>query len=379
LDNHQFYLYSDQATFFANSNSLGNSSSIIDIYNQCFVQRVHLESEGAYFIFGLISYIAKKFFDGNSVIIQSLIVCLFAIISILFVFKTILLFIPLEKVKKYLYSFALLTPIFYYSPWILRDIHIACFYSIAIYIVFSKLTLIKVLLFIVLFYFIAEFRIEHALFLLSFPLVQLFKLRDTYKWVKSAWAFIFILGIFGFISLYYLFFDELKVSNSLIERYTSYTIDNLDQDGFASKIYLLPSGIREFFIVLNSQISPIPPWLGIESSKSIYDLIVGIVLLITTVYWATVFLFIFFSMTLKKAYRCVPKSILVFLSLTILFLILNSANMNTRRILGMYPVFFLVYIVIKESLSIRQIRNMNILSWITYTLVLFTYFILKAI
>lgn len=56
-----FFLYSDQYGFYKISCELGDCSSIKQLFISCFVDRIHIENEGAYFLMGLIGYVARVY------------------------------------------------------------------------------------------------------------------------------------------------------------------------------------------------------------------------------------------------------------------------------------------------------------------------------
>lgn len=93
--------------FYESGNYLSQFTSIKDIFNACFVERIHIETECAYFIFGTISFLANRFLDGNSIFLQSIFVSYFAILTNLFVYKTLSFYVLPKKALKYtlIYSF----------------------------------------------------------------------------------------------------------------------------------------------------------------------------------------------------------------------------------------------------------------------------------
>ncbi len=169
-----FFLYPDQQSFYGIGESLSKRSSISQIFYRCFIQRAHLEQEGAYFLFGSIGYIANNYFDGNSVLLQSIYISFLAILSSLFIYKTLVYYVSNKQAFNYTLCFILLSPIFYYSPWILRDVHIAFLFSLGIYLIHTRFSTSRLLLFIPLILITIQFRTETGLFVLFMPFLYLY-------------------------------------------------------------------------------------------------------------------------------------------------------------------------------------------------------------
>ena len=72
------FSHSDQWKFYNLSDKLADSFSLSQIWKACFVDRVNGDNEGAYFLFGVVGYIGKHFFDGNSMMLQMICTSLFS-------------------------------------------------------------------------------------------------------------------------------------------------------------------------------------------------------------------------------------------------------------------------------------------------------------
>src|SRR5690606_36914411 len=105
-----------------------------------------------------------------------------------------------------------------------------------------------------------HFRMEHSLMMLLFPLAHLYYNRENYLIVKKLWPAFVFLGL-GLISVI-LFMQSKDIFIALegFEKYDKYTVENLDNSGLGSKLYSLPFGVKQIALVLNSQLTPLPPW-----------------------------------------------------------------------------------------------------------------------
>ena len=373
IEQNDFFLFSDQRTFYESGNYLSQFTSIKDIFNACFVERIHIETEGAYFIFGIISFLADRYLDGNSILLQSICVSYFAILTNLFVYKTLSFYVLPKQALKYTLFYALLTPIFFYSPWILRDIHIAFLYSIGIYLIHTSFSIKKLLLFIPLIIITAEFRLEHGFFYLVFPLLYILlqgRNHPNYKVIIK--LFLIIALVFSGVIINAIL-PKLNSIREGLSRYELYTEEALNYQGLGHYLYELPVGIKQIAIIIYSQISSFPPWAIIEKSSSFLTFIIGVIKFIVSVYWSLVFFFIVYSSFFKKSRMLFSKNMIIYLTIVFLFFLLNTSNMNDRRLIALYPLIYVVYVYLRNSLSNINIKKLNIYSVSTYTILILIY------
>ena len=351
--------------------------SVGQIFEQCFIERVHREQEGAYFIFGTIGFFANKIFDGNSVLLQSLHVSFLAVLVNLFVFKILCRHLDSSKAFKSAVLFAFFSPLFYYSPWILRDIHIVLLYVISFFIFNTDFNFKRLLLFIPLVLITLEFRFEHGVFLTFFPFLYfLLKGRSKYQYQTSVLVFsVFGVLFAGLIGFY--FWSSANVIFSTLDRYSTATEESLS-DGFSAYLYNLPVGLKQIAIVLHSQFTPLPPWGNFFIGKSLSQKISGLILIINTSFWSCVFLYLFYYFLVVKnvKYR-LSRPLLFLLGVVVVFLVANSANMTVRRILVVYPILFLVFVSLKNEIVASKSKRIMRFSALTYTALLTLYLIVK--
>ena len=372
-----FYLFPDQGYFYENSNLLAKSNSIRQIYILCFVDNIHYETEGAFFLFGSIGYFANKFFDGNSVLLQIIFTSFFAIYSSLYLFQVISSQVKESKAFKYTLNFALFSPLFFYSPWLLRDVHIGLLYLVGFYLIYRKFNALNFLYFYIVFAILIQFRPGHGLFFLTFPIVHLIINKNKSKFIKSFLPLVILASVFIFAFVFYKRFDEIMYSVDEYNKYSKYTEGKLNS-GFGAKLYGLPTGVKQLALIINSQITPLPPWVNISFTSNFFIVIVGFISMITAVYWSRISIFIMLSLTRLKRLFLLPFNLRILLILGIVFLLLNTSNIDVRRIMAIYPIFFLCYISLNESeLIISGIKKNRKNSLIIYVTLLLLYVIFK--
>ncbi|GAA0881349.1 hypothetical protein GCM10009119_43190 [Algoriphagus jejuensis] len=370
-----FFKYSDQYVFYEIAEQLGRNSSLKQIYHDCFVYRLHIEQEGAYFLFGTIAYLSNNFFDGNSILIQSISVSFFAILINLFVYKIISHHTTKFIALRYAVLYLVFSHILAYSPWLLRDVHIALLFAIAIYILHLEFSYISLVLLLCLNLFTFEFRFEHGLVFTFFPLFYIVNnsIQSKYKeiYVSILILFLLVVGI-NYYSLIISNFS--KVSNSL-DNYTEFTEESVSSsDGLGAIIYRLPSGVSHIARVVFSQISPFPPWVEIQKSTTLSQSIIGLVTGISSLFWSFVF---FINVKYFRYSRYMSSHTKYLLIFAVVFLFLNSSNISERRIMAIYPLLYVFFIFVTSRLSKDHISTNIFQFFRLYSSLLLVYFLFK--
>lgn len=262
INNNSFFQYPDQESFYEMSQYLGGLPNVESIYNDCFTDQIYLaltENQGAYFYFGLISYFANHYLGGNSVLFQILNVSFLAALIPVFIFRILISFVSVRRAFLSSIIFVFCSYIFYYSPWILRDIHIALLYSIGLSILYTPFKVYRLLLLCILSFVTFYFRAEHGLFMLFMPLLYVYEQTKKNKIVHYSLIGISIVIIMG---LSIIIIPEIMAIQKTLNSYQEFTQDAAEEGGLGKYIYRLPMGLKELVAVLYSQMSPFPSWGG---------------------------------------------------------------------------------------------------------------------
>ncbi|MEG3658753.1 hypothetical protein V5097_15190 [Arenibacter palladensis] len=348
-----FFLFVDQTHFYEAGDILSKNASIAQIFHDCFVLRIHEENEAAYFIFGIIGFMSNTYFDDNNILLQSLHISFLAMLLNLFLYKTLIYYTDRTQALRYTLLFAFFSPLFFYSPWILRDVHIAFLYAVGIYLMHTRFTITRLLLFIPLIIITFEFRLEMGLFYLVMPLYYIYfrgKQHKHYKLLFTSLIFIGI-GVLG-LALNFLITSINETLRSF-EGYSNYTEENLG-DGLGGMLYKLPMGLKQIAITFFSQITPFPAWGKFLDATTIYEYVIAFAEFCGAIFWSYLFLFMCFSFTNKKVRKNLSKENIAILLIALVFIMGNSSEMNTRRILCIYPLIYIVYINIRQWLPFKK-------------------------
>lgn len=375
-----FFLYSDQYGFYKISCELGDYSSIKQLFISCFVDRIHIENEGAYFLMGLIGYVANMYFDGNSVLLQMLHVSFAASLIPLMIFKLLRYYFPSKESFYYALCYLFCSYIFAYSAWLLRDIHIALFSILLLILVHERFSLWILFLQFFIVVVLLEFRFESGL--ISFPLILLYvfiKRKDVFGYNKILLNLVRITAIVICISGLTFIVSKLMDVMFYMDNYVQYTENSLDQDnsGLGRIVYQFPWGIKHVCIVLYSQISSFPCWSTLVQARNVYEIFVGIVYMISPIFW-----FFINYMIIRVLFSCdihIPLMVKYLCVFYIAFLFLNTSNMNIRRIFCFYPIPFILYIQCVQQISLYKRRKFQYEAGRVYVVLCMCYILMKSL
>lgn len=368
-----FFQYSDQELFYQESQYLGNYKNLGQIFNDCFIHPIYLENNAAYFVFGWIAYIANTYLDGNGVFLQMLHVSFWASLIPIFVFKILITLVQEKIAYKLTLYYILCSFVLYYSPWILRDIHIALLYAIGLSILFSSFKVYKLIILSVLVFITTFFRLEHGLFMLFMPLLYVYEQTKYNKIIH--YAFIVIaLGIC--IALSTVIVPKIIAIQATLEHYIDFTQNAAEEGGLGKYILYLPVGIKQIVTILYSQISPFPSWNLAINARNIPQLIIGLVQMIAPLFWFLVWFCVIKSLYLKTYRKNLPSIIIYAGLFFIVFLLANTSNMNPRRLICMYPILYFFFAIAKEKYPLYLKKNMKY-GFAVYCALCVTYLIIK--
>jgi hypothetical protein len=370
-----YFIFSDQEEFFDYGEELGKSSSIYEIFSLCFIERIHFINEGVIFYFGLMAYLANLA-DGNNLFYQIVNVSYFGILINIYIFKTLLFYTDKNKAFKYSIYYALFSHIPIFSIWLLRDIHIAFFFSIAIFLVHCSFRVKNLVYFLFLSIIVFEFRLVTGIAFLFLPLLYILKgiKNSDSKYIYSTLFFFFVLALlFEFKSQLIFFYNSLLEG---FEHYSEYSIEvATDQGGLGGLLLGLPVVLKQSSILIYSQISPFPIWDQLLKSNTFIQYIFSVIFMISPLFWGFVFYFVFARLYSDRSKVNLLQFVL--LLFFIVFLIGNSSNLNLRRIISVYPILYGLFVLYITSSSKTLIKSYVQRYFVGYSLLVVVYLILK--
>lgn len=299
---------------------------------------------GYNYYFSFIAFFAENVLDGNAVIVQLLGSVLPASLLSVVIFKTIALYVRKEKALRYALFSSLCTPFVYYSVCLLRDIHVAFLFSLIIYLVllpYKKKNLCRIVLIILL---IASFRVWSALF------ASLFVVYYIYRQYKQKKGVIVVLSFFLLViaaAMAFSVMDSVQERLAMLSRNVEYKV--VDNSSYLTRIFALPTPIKELVIILSSYFTPFTAWNELSSDFNLYHNIFKLTIVVYEFFsFFVVWLFlkwIFVNKGLKELH----ESLIVLLVMVFAYFFFSASEFTVRRTMCMFPIIYLSYINIRDN------------------------------
>jgi hypothetical protein len=376
LDYQNFALdWRDEYKYFTISESY-SYASISKIFKDCFIDKIHIENEGYIFYIATLSSIAQSLFDGNHLLYQFLGTTLVGTLNSILLYKLLLLYVKKNDSFKNALIFMLFSAAFQYSFFLLRDIFILFFYLCGFIIISKRFSFQGLVELALLAFLIWNIRFEHGLFFIIFILYYIYIRFKKYK----------VLFIIIFIALCIASFSIIERNTAgIIQTYRYYSAftqeSALSVEGSLGKIiYTMPSPAREVGILLNSQIQPFPSWNNLVNSNNIFSALVGLLPIVYSLFWFVIIFSLFRWLILSKKYRYLSTNLILLLAIGIAFLVGNLVNPTLRRLLCIYPIFFLVYTILKsKTISKSELKKTSIYATSMYLYFIIVYIVIKNV
>lgn len=369
----------DELNFFLFSESY-KSNSIPELFNTLMINQNQLviNNEGYLFYISSIASLATSYFDGNHILLQFLGSTLFGSLASILLFRFLILHVDAKKAFRFALIFMLFSAFNRYSISLLRDIHIAFFFLWGFVIISREFSLKGLFGLVVLTTIIWQLRYEHGVAFIFFIIYYIYIALQKRKGV-------FILLIIAIIAvstpLIVTNYTKIEHTITIYEEFAETQTTLQGDDSFGKRISLLPSPLFEIAMLLYSQIQPFPSWGMLQDSRNIYGAVVSLLPIFYSFFWfVIIFSLIKWCVFEKRAKYLDPKIIILTIIVLIFLFIITTVNMNVRRIMSVYPVLYLVYVLIKnyhiDKVNGSQTTRYAIL---TYFSLIVVYLSMKAI
>lgn len=304
-------------------------------------------------------YVGKlsSLMDGELYINIQLVIIVFASWTTVVVYNILIINnIPNKKALFYTLIYSLLSIHFYFSTFIVRDMPIALFFTILIYLSFKPYSLKNIFIGVFMIFLIGSMRLASGIFaFLYIFLMIILSLKKEGKYNKIILFLFFIFfSIITFLNMELIVSTiELKLS-----QYNSKQISAQGGTSTVAFLNILPPGISHIVKAFYNQLMPIPSWRTMVETTfrpEAYN-IMNFPIVSATYFRYYMWLVIFIGIFNKKIRTFIisNKALMYNLFIAILFIALQSNAMGHRRLLGVYPVFFLLAIIVYQKLSNRD-------------------------
>lgn len=350
-----------------------DKSLIIDYLYGCFIK---LNDNNALYnlYIRFLANFSNYLFGEASVLYATLGQTIFGILSTLVLYRIILNFQP-NKAFKYSFIFAIFSSFHFYSSVIVRDIIIAFLFLLIIEIILKKYTNKNLIKLFILLIIVWGIRLYSGLFVFVFILYYVYlPIRKT-KFKPFILPFFILIVIGVLISSY----EIINQSIEEISYYVEFSRVRGEQSGGLSN-YLLnfPPVIKEIILTLYSQFHPFPPFAPLLSASTFSQFYISTIVFINSIWWALIFYKLLIFLFVKGVFKKILFEFRLLFIISIIFIIANTAHIDIRRMMPIYPILFLIYLNVVEtyiSASYMKKANVSMMLFITLAIIIYLFLI----
>lgn len=262
-----------------------------------------------------------------------------------------------DKSAKYAVIVFCCSIIFFYSSQILRDIHILLIYLLVILYTFKPISFANIVRMILLTVICATFRIESALFLVMVLLSYTYV--SSRQKNKSRSAVVLLILVLLIAGIY--FFNDFRAIYD--ENRANYVDDISTGSGVIALLQRIPI-IGDILSVIYNFLQPMPCWArmappvgtdmyeeyNIMGFPRVFASFFNCTVLMTTCVWL-------FGKRRKAVWKDLSMPLKMHICLGIIFLLLQSAVIDQRRLMAYYCVFFILFFSILKTYTRRSRQN----------------------
>lgn len=330
-----------------------------------------------YFSYATFFGFIGKYLGANFYLCQNIsVLFLYSFVGVI-LFRMIIV-CGIGEIKAYNYSIiiSLCSILFFYSFQTLRDIHVLLFYLLAIYITLNeKFSISRLILIVFLCLACCTFRLESGLFLFSLlPLYLFVTLKRTKKKL-----IIVIASIILFFVILVLAIQNINNINNIIDENSEYYIDDIAKgSGVIAALQRIPV-IGDFLSIIYNAFQPIPFWsrLGV-ADDAMFSLggatynIMNLPRCLSAFFNCVVITHVFFCFSIKKIRNrslcLISTPMKMQLLVGFVFLYLQAAVVEQRRLMAYYCVYYVFFVIIRESLNTVERKRIMVVTVLLFTI-----------
>lgn len=359
----------DEHDFYEIANDARSFRSISDVFNDVFFVSF-LENQGYIFYLRMLSYISYKWFDGNHIVLQMLGSSIFGCMLSISLFKILACYIDERKAFVYTIIGFFLSPFFYYSFMLLRDIHVAYIFSIMTYIVMKPYQAKGVLLLVLLITIAFFLRMESGMLSMFFLLIYVYMKSKSKLLVVSGLAVVAIATIFYTAAGAELIEEALEVN----EHYMNRTEDMAES---SSALVSLPHPAREVaMFVVHHFVGAAAMWKEYKEVDGAFPFMLVSILVLYRAFWLVLFILIFKWLFINRRIFKMDSTIKWLFFIAMVVELANTSQLEIRRVMCVFPTFYLIFVILKEKSMSKMIYQRDLAVSCAYYLTISALFIL---
>jgi hypothetical protein len=266
----------------------------------------------------------------------------------------------------FMYSF--LSAIFMFSTPLLRDIDVALFYIVFIYLFLQADSMKNFILLLFVSFATVYLRSESGFVLIGLSLIYSYLIIRKLK-NRSSRAILYMIVILIFALLISLIINKvIGMIVSLDEAKTARGIATSSKDSISLIFNKLPFGLSQTAKVFFGQMQPFPFFIAIDRPPET----------ISGIFWPFIFITMLYALTQKNIMALIDIKIKYLLVVAIAVLYLMSSEPMARRMMSVYPVIYIVSLYVFMTVPKNKIKKM-IYYYLFGMLVLNTFYYLLKI
>lgn len=340
---------------------------ISEIYNTS-----HYSFVGSILVLFVYTGKLSHLFDGELYLTVQLSIMVFAAWVAVVIYRLLVLHhITAQKAYRYTMIYSLVSIHFMMAIMIVRDMPITLFYTIIIYLSFQKYSAKNVFYIIGLILLILSIRVSSGIFAFVYLFVYLFV--NNYKsgsklTPRMVISFFFVIGALGVAAAYF-----NTAMDTFLRNQASYSAAELaDQGGDSTKaaLNILPPILSELAKTVYNQVMYIPSWRRMiqTSYRPEINNVMNFPEVFATFFRYVMWLFIIVGFYVKSIRRFLMSNRMLMMNfgIALLYLLLQADTLGHRRMLGVYPIFFLIACLVFTRLNFKNSRAVFFVSTVFF-------------
>lgn len=372
-----YFLASDPIRYIASVRNCDSVTTIIRQLQICYLDLA--DNNGLYnSMLYMIGLLCKTYHVEATSLAITLPQTLFGILTIIMLFRILCNYYSEHEAFKYTLVFGLFSLTFLYSAIIVRDVVLEFLFTVGLAIVLKKFSVWRLVSLFLLVAIVMGIRLYSAVFFCLFIIFYLYQFTNGKKY-HIVIKFFSIIALFPILSsAFWGSFWEQSVDE--FDLYNTWQNELAFNVGLSGKLRQLPPGLSQLSLMLYSQANPFPPYsvlVSIQGSNWIH-IYMGVLILLTSVWWFFISYTAFYFFFLKKDYKKLSLDFrLLYLIALIIVGVSVSMHVDIRRLLPAYPIIYLIYLKYVKSIeTIHEIhKGRNILCVFYITVILLYSFI----
>lgn len=336
------YIKGDEEWFYWTSNDvyimLKNGHGFTDVAN---IDQ-YGDAYGAVYLYGRIAYLAH-IYGENSIYVQKVGVSFIAALIPMAMYGISRLYLHEKTSIIVAIIYGSLSFVPFFASTLLRDIHIALMYVLAMYIILQRFSWLNLFILIVVTIFSYTLREQTGVFMVGFISIYLFAFIERFIENRNIKTFIYLILLL-ILGLTVYSIDALwEMFNQIATSSAQRSQESASSGSMGAKIAKLPIPFNAIALFGFGQIQPFPPGLIFKIGHKDF---LELTFLIAGIAWFYGWVFLLYGILKAKVLQTLDLKLLLMFSFSLIYILLISIiEFSARRQMAVYPIIFLVMVM----------------------------------